>query len=84
LDPESEGNIQAALDELSRGKTVIAIPYRPATVLTADRVLLMDAGRILDAGTHDELMGRSEVYRQLYELQFHAPDLASPSILATV
>ena len=84
LDPESEGNIQAALDELSHGKTVIAIPYRPATVLTADRVLLMDAGRIVDAGTHDELMGRSEAYRQIYDLQFRFPDLASPSILATV
>jgi ABC-type multidrug transport system fused ATPase/permease subunit len=84
LDPESEANIQAALEELSRGKTVIAIPYRPATILAADRVYWLDSGRIQDAGTHEELMRRSEAYRQLYDLQFHAPDLASPPILVTV
>jgi ABC-type multidrug transport system fused ATPase/permease subunit len=44
----------------------------------------MDAGRILDAGTHEELMSRSEVYRQIYDLQFRFPDLASPPIVVTV
>jgi subfamily B ATP-binding cassette protein MsbA len=84
LDPESEAAIQAALDDLAKGKTVIAIPYRPATFLTADRVLLMEAGRIADSGTHAELIARNESYRQLFDLQFRSPDLASPSILATV
>jgi len=84
LDPESEKAIQAAIEDLSRGKIVIAIPIHPATVLSADEVLVMDAGRIVEAGTHEELLTRSEIYRQLYHLQFRSHDLASPSSMATV
>jgi len=84
LDPESEKKIQAALEDLSKGKTVITIPIRPATVLSADEVLVLEAGRIIDAGKHEDLVARSEIYRQLYQLQFRSHDLASPSSMATV
>jgi subfamily B ATP-binding cassette protein MsbA len=71
LDSESESMIQSALQKLSSGKTVIAIAHRLSTVLTADMIVVMGGGRILDTGTHQELLLSSEVYRHLYEMQFN-------------
>jgi subfamily B ATP-binding cassette protein MsbA len=71
LDSESERMIQAALEELTKGKTVIAIAHRLSTILKSDKIVVMDRGKIVAMGTHSELLEVSEIYRHLYELQFH-------------
>jgi subfamily B ATP-binding cassette protein MsbA len=84
LDPESEEKIQAALDDLSRGKTVVAIPHRTTTLRRADEIFVLDGGRIIDSGRHDDLMARCDVYQQLFERHFRARDLATPASMATM
>jgi len=70
LDSESEHYIQQALAEFRRGRTTFIIAHRLSTVERADRIVLMEAGRIADVGTHAELLSRSPLYRNLYQLQF--------------
>jgi subfamily B ATP-binding cassette protein MsbA len=72
LDSEAEREIQAALDRLSEGRTVVAIAHRLSTVLKADRIIVMDGGEIREMGTHQELLETSTIYRKLYDLQFNA------------
>lgn len=69
LDAESEREIQEALHELFQGRTVIVIAHRLSTVREADRILVLERGRIVDQGTHDELLGREGPYRRLFERQ---------------
>ena len=71
LDSESERMIQAALDRLAEGRTVIAIAHRLSTILKSDCIVVMDLGRVAATGTHRELLESSTLYRNLYELQFH-------------
>lgn len=75
LDSESERMIQDALERLSEGRTVVAIAHRLSTILKSDCIVVMDHGRIIDTGTHSELLEKSELYRSLYELQFHHGNL---------
>jgi subfamily B ATP-binding cassette protein MsbA len=71
LDSESERMIQTALEKLSAGKTVVAIAHRLSTVLSSDMIVVMAQGKIIGTGTHSELLGKSDTYRKLYEMQFH-------------
>jgi subfamily B ATP-binding cassette protein MsbA len=77
LDYESERLIQAALNDIMRGRTTLVIAHRLSTVRSASRIFVIDAGRIAESGTHAELYELGGVYRKLYELQF--PEEESPS-----
>lgn len=70
LDSESEALIQDALKRVMAGRTNIVIAHRLSTILAADLILVMDRGRIVERGTHDELIAMSGLYAQLYETQF--------------
>jgi ATP-binding cassette subfamily B protein len=70
LDAESEGAVQRALEGLMQGRTTIVIAHRLATVQKADRILVMESGRVAEAGTHSELVRRGGIYGHLAELQF--------------
>ena len=70
LDAESERLVQQALDRLMAERTSLVIAHRLATVVAADRLLVMDEGRLVAAGRHDELLETSPLYRHLAELQF--------------
>ncbi|MEZ5897299.1 MAG: ABC transporter transmembrane domain-containing protein [Parvularculaceae bacterium] len=72
LDSESEHLIQAAFERISENRTSIVIAHRLATVLNADEIVVMDEGRVVDAGTHRELLDRGGLYARLAELQFNA------------
>ena len=71
LDSESERMIQAALERLAHGRTVIAIAHRLSTILNSDSIVVMAHGRIVDTGPHATLLEKSRLYRKLYQLQFH-------------
>ena len=69
-DSESEQRIHTAMKECVKDRTTLLVAHRFVTVMSADRVAVMDEGRILDIGTHKELLDRCEIYQQLYETQF--------------
>jgi ABC-type multidrug transport system fused ATPase/permease subunit len=69
LDAESEFMVQQALGALMRGRTVLVIAHRLATVRTADVIIVIHEGRIAQVGTHDALLGRDGLYRRLHALQ---------------
>jgi ATP-binding cassette subfamily B protein len=70
LDTRSERLIQAALERLMTGRTTIAIAHRLSTVLAADQILVVDAGRIVERGRHAELLELDGLYAKLYQQQF--------------
>ncbi len=77
LDSESEAEVQQALHNLMKGRTTFVIAHRLSTVRRADRIVVLDAGRVVECGTHAELLGKKGVYARLHALQFrddgHAP-----------
>jgi subfamily B ATP-binding cassette protein MsbA len=70
LDTESERLVQQAIDRLMAQRTVLVIAHRLATVRDADEIVVLDAGRVAERGTHDELFRAGGLYRRLYDLQF--------------
>jgi ATP-binding cassette, subfamily B, bacterial len=72
LDTTSERLVQAALEPLMRGRTTIAIAHRLSTILSADVIFVIDRGRVIERGTHAELLERSGLYARLYEQQFRS------------
>ncbi|MDQ6964453.1 MAG: ABC transporter transmembrane domain-containing protein, partial [Mariprofundales bacterium] len=70
LDSESERLVQQAIDSLMRGRTTIVIAHRLSTIRNADRIVVLDEGRIVQQGGHTELLSEGGLYRELYELQF--------------
>ncbi|AMJ63681.1 ABC transporter [Bosea sp. PAMC 26642] len=70
LDSESERAVQDALDALMQGRTTLVVAHRLATILSADRILVMDEGRVVEEGTHAELKARGGLYARLAALQF--------------
>jgi subfamily B ATP-binding cassette protein MsbA len=70
LDSESERHVQAALETLMKGRTTLVIAHRLSTIERADRILVMDSGRIVESGSHRELLDRAGLYAHLHRIQF--------------
>ncbi|WP_186177981.1 lipid A export permease/ATP-binding protein MsbA [Burkholderia gladioli] len=70
LDSESERHVQAALERLMEGRTTLVIAHRLSTIERADRILVLEAGRIAEEGSHDELLRRNGLYAHLHRIQF--------------
>lgn len=75
LDSESERLVQAAIDNLMRGRTTFVIAHRLSTVVNADLILVMDNGRIVESGSHSELVALGGLYSRLYAAQFSRPEV---------
>jgi ATP-binding cassette subfamily B protein len=79
LDAHSEALIQDALEHVMAGRTSFVIAHRLSTVLAADRILVLDEGRIVEQGSHEELVASGGLYAGLYETQFRRSDFSSLS-----
>ena len=70
LDTESEILVQEAIDHLIKGRTTLVIAHRLSTIKNADRIMVLDSGRMVQSGSHKDLMAQGGLYRRLYEMQF--------------
>jgi ATP-binding cassette subfamily B protein len=77
LDSVSERLIQRALEPLLQGRTALVIAHRLSTILNADQILVIDGGRIVERGNHQELLDRGSVYSRLYQAQFRDQELSA-------
>ena len=74
VDSETDAKIRAALREGTAGATVILISHRITTLMQADRILVLENGRVSDIGTHEELISRPGIYREIYDIQMSSDD----------
>jgi ABC-type multidrug transport system fused ATPase/permease subunit len=81
VDPETERLLRDAVDQLLLGRTSVVIAHRFSTILRADRVIVLQHGRLVDEGPHAALLARDGLYRTLWELQF-GPDAADAAARA--
>ena len=70
LDTESERKVQGAIDHLVKNRTVIVIAHRLSTIVNADQIIVLDAGKLVESGTHTELLALNGTYKKLYDIQF--------------
>jgi ABC-type multidrug transport system fused ATPase/permease subunit len=76
IDTHSEALIQKATEKITKGRTSIIIAHRLATIQSADRIVVMDKGRVVEMGHHEELLAKEGFYSRLYEMQFSAVEEA--------
>ena len=69
LDSQTESKIQEALNKLTKNKTTIVIAHRLSTILNSNNIYLIDSGKVVDSGKHDELLNKSNLYKNFYEKQ---------------
>ncbi len=81
LDNESERLVQVALETLMEGRTTLVIAHRLSTIRRADRIIVLSGGRVVEQGTHDELLALNAEYRKLHDLQFQEPEMVVPKTL---
>ena len=74
MDNELEGLVQEALNRLMQNRTTIIIAHRLSTIKVADRIAVLDGGRVIELGTHQELMELNGMYARLYSMQFRDPE----------
>ena len=84
LDTETERQVQAALARLKRGRTTVVIAHRLSTIVDADKIFVMENGKILETGTHAELIARRGAYAKLYAMQFADDEGDEPAAVAQV
>jgi len=70
LDTESERHIQAAMEEVMKGRTTLVIAHRLSTIESVDNIVVVDAGKIVEQGSHEELLAKQGAYAQLHSMQF--------------
>ena len=83
LDAESEQHVQQALAELCKGRTTIVIAHRLATIMHADRILVIEAGNVVEQGRHDELLRKAGRYASFYRLQLRQQETREPITVAS-
>jgi ATP-binding cassette, subfamily B, bacterial MsbA len=84
LDNESEGLVQEALDRLMQNRTTVIVAHRLSTIKVAHRIAVLDGGRIVELGTHDDLMKLNGLYARLYSMQFRDPEEELAALRATM